>query len=134
LQKLSPEEATALYDAAETASANAYAPYSDFPVGAALLSGTGNVYAGSNVENASYGLSICAERAAIAKMVSSGETSLRAIAVHCSNAESAPCGACRQFILEFGPEAIVIFRRGGVMMQIPVSELLPYAFTKAALM
>lgn len=133
MDKLTPEEAAKLLNAAVAACGNAYAPYSNFPVGAAALSSSGHIFTGNNVENASYGLSICAERVAISTMVSSGEANLKAIAVHCTNAQSAPCGACRQFILEFGAETIVIFKKEGATLQIPISELLPYAFSKEAL-
>ena len=129
---LTPEEASLLHDAAVAASANAYAPYSRFPVGAAALSQAGNIYTGNNVENASYGLSICAERVAIGSMVAAGEQSLKAIAVHCSTAEAAPCGACRQVIIEFSNQAIVVFKLEGELIQLSISDLLPHAFTREA--
>lgn len=130
---LTQEDAAELYNAAVTACSNAYAPFSHFPVGAAALSVSGRIFTGNNVENASYGLSLCAERVAISNMVSAGEVSLKAIAVHCSKAQAAPCGACRQFIIEFGSDSIVIFKTGDNLVQISISELLPYAFTKADL-
>ena len=130
---LTEEEAARLFEAAVGASANAYAPFSNFAVGAAALSGSGKVFTGSNVENASYGLSICAERVAINTMVAAGERELKAIAVHCKVANAAPCGACRQVIIEFGPDALVVFKQGSELVQFPIADLLPYAFTKAAL-
>ncbi len=130
---LTEEQAARLFEAAASASAKAYAPFSNFGVGAAALSRSGKVFTGSNVENASYGLSICAERVAVSSMVAAGERELKAIAVHCINAESAPCGACRQFIIEFGPDALVVFMHGNKLVQFPIAGLLPYAFTKAAL-
>ena len=84
-----------------------YSPYSKFPVGAALLAKNGQVFVGCNVENASYGLCICAERAAICKAVSEGVTEFEAIAV-AATPLATPCGACRQFIVEFGNEITVI--------------------------
>lgn len=86
---------------------NAYAPYSNFLVGAAVLTESGAIVGGCNVENASYGLAICAERNALTSMVSGGERQVQALAVACSGAGS-PCGACRQFMLEFGFEFEVI--------------------------
>ena len=85
----------------------AYAPYSNFLVGAALLTADGKTFTGCNVENASYGLSICAERTAICKAVSEGHQAFRAIAVAASPLAS-PCGACRQFIVEFGKDLSLI--------------------------
>ncbi len=107
----------------------AHAPYSRYKVGAALLAGSGNVYAGCNVENASYGLSICAERTAYVKAVSDGEREFLAIAVVTDNGGS-PCGACRQFMAEFGLDSIVILsdKKGNYSIT-TVSQLLPDAFT-----
>ena len=85
----------------------AYAPYSNFLVGAALLTGDGNVFVGCNVENASYGLAICAERNAITTAVAAGHQNFAAIAVAATPLAS-PCGACRQFIFEFGDEIQII--------------------------
>lgn len=85
----------------------AYAPYSQYAVGAALLTASGKVYTGCNVENASYGLSVCAERTAAFKAVCDGEREFTAIAVVTENAGT-PCGACRQVLAEFGPEMRVL--------------------------
>ena len=98
---MKPEIEKKLIAAAIEARERAYAPYSDFRVGAALLTETGKLFSGCNVENASYGLCICAERTAICKAVSEGEQTFVAIAVAASPLAS-PCGACRQFIFEFG--------------------------------
>ena len=88
-----------LVEAAISAQKNAYCPYSRYPVGAAVLTGSGRIFAGCNVENASYGLSLCAERVAIFNAVSHGEKKLRAVCVAAKSAK--PCGACRQVIIEF---------------------------------
>ncbi|MEX2043875.1 MAG: cytidine deaminase [Opitutus sp.] len=98
-----------LEKAARAAARAAYAPYSRFRVGAAVLAESGGIYTGCNVENASYGLSNCAERTAIFSAVAAGERSLRAVLVVTPTSKPAmPCGACRQVINEFGPEAAVI--------------------------
>jgi cytidine deaminase len=107
----------------------AHAPYSDFSVGAALLAKSGRVYTGCNVENASYGLSICAERAAIFKAVSEGERDFEAIAVVTDRGVT-PCGACRQVLMEFGEDIQVIVANGtGGYRVFGLQELLPEAFT-----
>lgn len=89
-----------MLDAAAKAKSNAYAPYSVYPVGAAVQSAGGKVYAGCNVENVSFGLTVCAERNAIARMVADGETELKALALVTEDGAS-PCGACLQVIAEF---------------------------------
>lgn len=95
--------------AARAAAGASYSPYSKFRVGAAVLSGSGRIYAGCNVENASYGLCTCAERTAICAAAAAGERAVRAVAVYTPTAApTMPCGACRQIINEFGPEAVVI--------------------------
>ena len=90
-----------LIAAALEARDHAYAPYSQFPVGAAVLTSNGRVFSGANVENASYGLSLCAERAAAAAAIAAGDRRLAAVAVATSGGKT-PCGACRQFLAEFG--------------------------------
>ena len=97
-----------LYRIAENARKNAYAPFSGFRVGAALLTTDGRVYTGVNVENASYGATICAERTAFVKAVSEGERSFEAIAISAGEEPSMPCGICRQFMFEFAPQIRVI--------------------------
>ena len=117
-----------LLTVARNARKNAYVPYSNYKVGAALLSTDGNVHAGCNVENASYGLAICAERTAIVKAISEGEHDYIAIAVVTDDGGS-PCGACRQFMAEFGLETIVILaNKKGEYTQHTVGSLLPNAF------
>jgi len=108
----------------------AYAPYSRFPVGAALLTKDGRVYHGCNVENASYGLAVCAERNAVWKAVSDGVTDFTAIAVTARDGRGAPpCGSCRQVLHEFAPNAWVYWRdaRGRILKR-RLHELLPNAF------
>ncbi len=105
-----PEISTELQSLVDTALAvreNAYAPYSKFSVGAALLSDAGEVFVGCNVENASYGLCICAERSAICNAVANEQTKFQAIAIAATPLAS-PCGACRQFLVEFGQDITVI--------------------------
>jgi cytidine deaminase len=98
-----------LEKAAKLAAKNSYSPYSKFRVGTAILAGSGKIYTGCNVENASYGLCNCAERTAIFTAAAAGERKIRAVAVYTPTATpTAPCGACRQVINEFGPHAIVV--------------------------
>lgn len=90
---------------AEEASKNAYAPYSKFPVGACLLTEEGNIYTGCNFENASFGLTICAERNAVGSAISNGDRKIKAIAIYSPNmCNCTPCGACRQVLSEFMSE------------------------------
>jgi cytidine deaminase len=107
----------------------AYAPYSHYHVGAALLSTSGKIYDGVNVENAAYPTSMCAERVALFKAVSEGERQFTAIAVVTDNAGS-PCGACRQALSEFGLQLIVLIAdgQGQLIKELPLAELLPGAF------
>jgi cytidine deaminase len=110
----------------------AYAPYSHFPVGAALLGRSGRVYTGCNVENASYPLTICAEQAAITKAVSEGEREFKAIAVITATGAT-PCGACRQILREFGgPDGdlrVIVADTEGRVRTFTIAELLPAGFT-----
>jgi cytidine deaminase len=107
----------------------AYAPYSHYQVGAAILTSSGRVYEGVNVENASYPNTICAERAAVFNAVSEGERQFVAIAVVTPNGGS-PCGACRQVLAEFGTDTVVIIADGNgkVCQETTVAALLPGAF------
>ena len=107
----------------------AYAPYSKYHVGAALLTSSGKIYDGVNVENAAYPTSMCAERTAVFKAVSEGEKKFTAIAVASSNGGT-PCGACRQVLSEFGLDTIVLVvdREGNIERETTVAELLPGAF------
>jgi len=120
-----------LLAAARRAMKRAYAPYSNFKVGAALLTTGGDLFTGCNVENASYGMSNCAERTAIFTAVAQAgpAVEIRAIAVtNNQNAPCSPCGACRQVIYEFGPNARVIFRGAKNWKTLPITRLLPEGF------
>ncbi|MDO4296486.1 MAG: cytidine deaminase [bacterium] len=121
-----------LMELARQAGKRAYAPYSHFPVGAALLSKSGRVYLGCNVENASYGATNCAERTAVYKAISEGETAFEAIAIAGQNAKTcAPCGICRQVLREFCvPAEFLVYLedgRGGIWTR-HLEELLPLSF------
>ena len=108
--------------------ANAYAPYSGYSVGAALLTSSGTVYSGCNVENAAIGLTICAERSAVVKAVSAGERDFDAIAVVTADGGT-PCGACRQFLSEFGAHiSVILADEHGHYTVTTVGDLLPDAF------
>ena len=123
-------ERAELIDAALDAQQRAYCPYSDFPVGAALRTASGKVYQGCNVENASFGLTICAERVAAASAVAAGERELVALAV-ASRGGAAPCGACRQFLAEFSPQLLVVMVDSLDRSQVreaTLAELLPGLF------
>ena len=119
-----------LLEAARAARRNAYAPYSGFTVGAALLDESGRVHCGVNVENVSYGLSTCAERSAVACAVTSGARAFRAIAVSGPRDDEPcmPCGSCRQILTEFAPELVVVVAAPAGVRTIPLRELLPDAF------
>ena len=123
------EQRRKLIQAAQEARRWAYVPYSKYPVGAALLSASGKIYDGVNVENAAYPTGICAERVAVFKAVSEGEREFIAIAVVTDNGGS-PCGSCRQVISEFGLETIVVLAdaQGQVVLETSISDLLPGAF------
>ncbi len=119
-----------LIRAARAAQRRAYAPYSKFRVGAAVLSARGKIFTGCNVENASYGLTNCAERVAIAKAVSEGHRQFKAIAIVAPAIKATPCGACRQVLAEFG-DCVVICADSRDRRRAPhyrLSELLPDAF------
>lgn len=129
---LTPNDREMLLAAARSALKRAHAPYSNFHVGAAVLTGSGEVFVGCNVENASYGLTNCAERSAIFTAVQQSKAEkleIRAVAV--VNGEElpcSPCGACRQVIAEFGRRAIVIFKGQQEYRQMSIDELLPESF------
>ena len=117
--------------AARQARAKAYAPYSNFHVGAAVLGGNGKIYGGCNVENASFGLTCCAERNAIFAMVAAGEKRIEELLVIGESEEFLPpCGACRQVIAEFAPPAAKVHmcNREGACRQTTVAELMPFIF------
>ena len=114
---------------AKAAAEKAYAPYSDFAVGAAVLADSGKIFTGCNIENMSYGAAICAERTAAAKAVSEGETSFSAIAVYHPGADMPyPCGICRQVLSEFGRRATVIVANENGAEIFTLKELLPNGF------
>lgn len=122
-------EVTYLIQQAIAASANAYAPYSNYPVGAALQTPDGVIFTGCNVENASYPVTICAERVALTKAVSEGHRAFSVIAVVTRNGGS-PCGLCRQMLYEFAPELRVIIADmdGAVHLDVSLDALLPHGF------
>lgn len=122
-------DGNALVLQAREAAARAYAPYSQFAVGAALLGESGKIYTGCNVENASYGLTICAERAAVFQAVAQGERHFLAIAVSLPGAAT-PCGACRQVLHEFAPDLKIFISDGGgrLIHEFTLADLLPGAF------
>ncbi|MBP2645740.1 MAG: cdd [Firmicutes bacterium] len=123
-----------LLKAAKLARTKAYAPYSHFFVGAAVRGASGKIYTGCNIENASYGLTNCAERTAIFKAVSEGETQLTALAVIADSPEPvAPCGACRQVIAEFGITTVLMANTGGKTCTVSSEQLLPWGFSKTDL-
>jgi len=118
-----------LFIHAKNASVQAYAPYSQFKVGAAILTSAGKIYTGCNVENSSYGGTICAERTAIVKAVSEGERIFIALAVYvASSTIFSPCGICRQVLAEFSDDLVVIYGNDQQQQQITIRELLPEKF------
>ena len=125
-----------LIDKALLAMKNAYAPYSNFKVGAAILTADGRIFTGCNVENASYGATICAERCAATKAVSEGATEFISIAIVSSSEKfTYPCGVCRQLLSEFFNKngTVVLMDKNEGVKEIPFFETLPYAFTKSCI-
>ena len=128
---LSNDERTRLIEAARAMLDRAYAPYSKFHVGAAILTEAGNMYTGCNVENASYGVTNCAERTAIFSAVAAEGPGMKLKAVAVLNSATmpcSPCGACRQVIYEFGPKALVIYQGNGALSEATAEQLLPAGF------
>lgn len=125
-----PAQLKKLKIAAKAAAKRAYAPYSRFKVGASVLTASGRIYSGCNVENASYGLSNCAERTAIFSAIAAGEREFKCVVVYTpTQTATAPCGACRQVIHEFGPEArVVSFCSSHDEIDVSMDSLLPGAF------
>lgn len=118
-----------LISKAKEAMANAYVPYSHFQVGAALVTKSGKIYTGCNVENSSFGATICAERVAFTKAVSEGEREFEAVAVVGSSGDfTYPCGICRQFMSEFGTHLKLVFGNGKEVKVHSLKDLLPEAF------
>jgi cytidine deaminase len=130
MSKLSTVELRALIELANEARRRAYAPYSNYTVGAALRTKSGRIFTGCNVENAAYPTGMCAERVAVFKAVSEGEREFEVIAVATSNGGS-PCGGCRQVLAEFGLDTLVLIAdsKGRLVQETTVAGLLPGAFT-----
>lgn len=123
-----------LLAAALAARENAYAPYSKFKVGAAVETADGHIFTGCNIENASYGLTCCAERNAVFAAIGSGARSFKSLCVVADTEEPvAPCGACRQVLAEFPFEKIILANCKGLTKVMTVAELLPYGFGQEAL-
>ena len=126
---LAPATIDRLIAAATAVRENAHAPYSGFQVGAAVLASDGRMFTGTNVENASCGLSVCAERHAIASAIGAGAHDLVALAVVSESSPPAtPCGACRQVIMEFAPMTVICANTTGEWLAFQISQLLPEAF------
>lgn len=119
-----------LMDAAKNNIRHAYMPYSNYPVGAAVLTADDQIIAGVNIENAAYPAGTCAERVALGNAISQGHTQFKAIAVFSPKGEISPCGVCRQFISEFGPDIQILFHWQGQLQQMPIKDLLPYSFSQ----
>ena len=118
-----------LIELAFEAQKNSYSPYSNFAVGACLLTKSGKVFCGTNIENASYPAGICAERVAVCKAISEGEKKFEAIAITCSgNVYPYPCGICRQFLSEFGNFKVIVAKSKDECKEFMLSDLLPSAF------
>ena len=121
-----------LLERARVAAGHAYAPYSAFPVGAAALAVDGSIHTGCNVENASFGLTVCAERAAVIAAISAGHREIAAVAVSApKRSGTTPCGACRQFLNEFRPRAsdmVIVLDDGALGVKVRLEELFPHAF------
>lgn len=119
----------ALASAAREVQGRAYAPYSKFPVGAAVLTESGAIFTGCNVENASYGLTVCAERNAVGAAVAAGETRIVAVAISVPDKPCPPCGVCRQVLAEFGSPDVPVALLGGRSRAVHLlGNLLPHAF------
>lgn len=120
-----------LLDYAQQISENSYSPYSKFKIGAVVLCEDNKVFCGTNVENVSYGLSMCAERVAIFTAIANGCKKIKAVAIYSKKANVTPCGACRQVILEFSKNADIIYNTDNNNFKvIKISELLPKSFNK----
>lgn len=127
---ISPAQTDEMVRLARQAAARAYAPYSRFGVGVAILTGSGRVYSGCNVENASYGLTMCAERVAVGQAVAGGDLAIAAITIYTPTpSPTPPCGACRQVLAEFGSDMHVFcVCDGPAVLNARLADLLPGAF------
>jgi cytidine deaminase len=132
--KLGKNTLLSLFEKARESIGHAYCPYSKFPVAAALLATTGKVYTGVNVENISYGLTMCAERNAVAKAVSQGDRHYLALALYTPTAKATtPCGACRQVLVQFSPDLpVYCICDSGEKLCLTSGQLLPHYFTSWA--
>lgn len=117
-----------LINQAKRAMNNAYAPYSKFRVGAAILTTSGKIYTGCNIENASFGLTVCAERVALSKAISEGDANFKSIGIVAEENPAYPCGACRQVLFEFAPDIEVIIIERGKIKKFKLKKLLPHGF------
>ena len=134
MPNLNQSDIDRLVESATSVREKAHAPYSSFAVGAAVLDAKGRVHVGCNVENASYGLSVCAERHAVAAAVSAGEDRIEALAVVTdTDPPASPCGACRQVMVEFGDFPVILANPAGERIVTSVADLLPDAFTPDSL-
>lgn len=129
-------DAVELRETARAASERAYVPYSEFRVGAAARFADGSVVTGCNVENASYGLTVCAERTTLVRAIAEGRdpSQIDLVAIHVDSPDGQPCGMCRQFLVELVPTARVSFVSGGEYVEVDAAtDLLPAAFVPGAL-
>ena len=123
-----------LLQIAKDFSKNSYSPYSKFKVGAAVLCEDGKVFGGTNVENVSYGLSVCAERVALFSAIANGAKKIKAVAIYTSKGDTTPCGACRQVITEFSNNVDIIYNTKSNTIKIErISSLLPKSFNKKSI-
>ncbi|XP_015907131.1 cytidine deaminase [Parasteatoda tepidariorum] len=136
-KSLSEDEYKNLFEICQSNLSNSYCPYSKFSVSAAILSEDDRVFTGVNIENASYGLTICAERSAIAKAVTDGCQKFKAIVIVCGSKSDeyiGPCGACRQVLVEFGTDwDVYLTKSDGTYTKCTVGDLLPFAFVPESL-
>ena len=124
-----PQDVSELFQIAKQASENAYAPYSGFRVGAAILTKSGKIFTGCNVENSSYSVTICAERTAFCKAVSENEKEFKTIAIYVqSDKVFPPCGACRQFMIEFSEDLDIVYGNDKEIFFSNIQKLLPESF------
>lgn len=132
--KQNKEKYFQLLQIAKDFSKNSYSPYSKFKVGAAVLCEDDKVFGGTNIENASYGLSVCAERVALFSAVANGAKKIKAVAIYTSKGNTTPCGACRQVIAEFSNNADIIYNTKDNTVKIEkISSLLPKSFNKKSI-